>query len=234
MHKVVAVLLASVWTFSIAPSFCAPETSRPETVEAVIDMYGDEMRETLRPIFAMHNVAYPPKRMTWIGLKQEKLLLLFAPDMIGKMRHIITYPILGTSGVCGPKLREGDKQVPEGFYNISRFRPVVMAHLGMELNYPNPEDKRHAARERRTTLGGDIMIHGSFWSTGCLAMGNEAIEELFVLAHDVKPSNIQIILAPCNLTARAAAVDLKKQPTWVAELYSRLRSELSKYPIPHV
>jgi hypothetical protein len=228
---VLAFACSATLTFSL-PGCPATPPSRPTTVEAVIDMYGASMRQTLTPIFAMHNIPYPPKRMTWIGLKEEKLLLLFAPDMTGKMKHVLTYPIIGTSGVSGPKLREGDKQVPEGFYGITRFRPVVLAHLGLEVGYPNPEEKKHAAREHRTMLGGDIMIHGHFYSTGCLAMGDPAIEELFVMAHDVSPKNIQIILAPCNLAVREPQVDLKKQPSWVPQLYERLRNELRKYPIP--
>jgi hypothetical protein len=227
-HTAVICVMAA----SFLPSaFSATPASRPSTVEAVIDMYGAPMRQALSPIFAMQNIPYPPKRMTWIGLKEEKVLLVFAPDMAGKMKQVLSYPIIGASGVSGPKLREGDKQVPEGFYGIMRFRPVVLAHLGLEVGYPNTEDRKHGAQEHRTTLGGDIMIHGHFYSTGCLAMGDPAIEELFVMAHDVGLENIKIIFAPCNLTVREPQLDLKKQPKWVPALYERLRNELRNYPI---
>jgi len=80
--------------------------------------------------------------------------------------------------IAGPKLKEGDKQVPEGFYKIASFRPRLVAHIGMEVNYPNATDRSHAQAEKRRNLGCDILIHGSKWSTGCLAMGNEPIEEM--------------------------------------------------------
>jgi hypothetical protein len=223
-------LLLGMAGASARPTAARPEpVPRPETVPQVIDMYGAEVRERLKPIFMMENVPYPPKKMTWIALKQEKLLLLFAEDMHGKMRKVLSYPIIGSSGVTGPKLREGDKQVPEGFYKISRFRPVVLAHLGMEINYPNEEDRKHGAAEGRKKLGGDIMIHGHFYSTGCLAMSDQPIEEMFVLAHDVKPENIRLIFAPCNLLTTKPQLDWKKQPVWVHPLYERLGNELRNY-----
>jgi murein L,D-transpeptidase YafK len=148
------------------------------------------------------------------------------------MRCVLTYPIFGASGVSGPKLKEGDKQVPEGFYKITRFRPVVVAHLGLELNYPNEDDRKNAKMEKRHNLGGDILIHGSYWSTGCFAIGNEAIEDLFVLAYDTKIQNIKVVIAPCNLNAKKPNVDFKKQPPWVAKLYARLSPRLKTLPIP--
>lgn len=228
-----AILFFSGFQQSQAVSTETP-SRRPQTAADVMDIYGKDMRARLAPIFAMHNVAYPPKEMTWIGLKEEKVLLIFAKDMSGKMRLVLTYPVIGTSGLSGPKLREGDLQVPEGFYKLSRFRPVVMAHLGLEVDYPNAEDKRRGKKEGRSKLGGDIMIHGSFWSTGCLAMGNEAIEELFVLAHDAGLQNIQVIFAPCNLALRKPQVNVKNPPVWLPELYQRLRVALRSYPIPRL
>lgn len=202
------------------------------TVDEVIKTYGDSVRKNMTSLFAQSDVPYPPATMTWIALKKERLMLVFAPDRSGKVRHLLTYPIFGASGAAGPKLREGDKQVPEGFYRISKFRPSVVAHLGLEVDYPNAEDRLHAAREHRGRLGGDILIHGSFWSTGCLALGNEAIEDLFVLAYDAKPENISVFFAPCNLTCQKPRIDMKKQPAWLPKLYARLRDELKKYPLP--
>jgi murein L,D-transpeptidase YafK len=77
--------------------------------------------------------------------------------------------------VAGPKLKEGDKQVPEGFYKNCWLSPNLVAHIGMDINYPNDRDRRHAKAEKRRNLGCDILIHGSKWSTGCLAKGNVTI-----------------------------------------------------------
>lgn len=164
--------------------------------------------------------------MTWICLKEERQLRLFALDRSKTYRQVLQYPIIGASGKAGPKLKEGDMQVPEGFYRISGFRPNLIAHMGLDVNYPNDEDRMHARHEHRTNLGTDILIHGSRWSTGCLAMGNEPIEEMFVLAHDVGLKNIALIFAPCDLTVKEADIDRDRQPAWVPQLYARLKTAL--------
>src|SRR5690606_13127909 len=107
------------------------------------------------------------------------------------------------------------RQVPEGFYKVSGLHPNSIAHLALKLDYPNEEDKRRARSDKRTDLGGEIEIHGSYWSTGCLAMGDEAIEEIFILAYDCGCENVAVILAPCDLTRRNPDIDMKQQPEWL-------------------
>ncbi len=199
------------------------------TVNYAMELYAEPVRAKLKPLFAAANITYPPKAMTWIALKQEKMLYLFAKDNDGTMKQILRYPIIGASGVAGPKLKEGDKQVPEGFYKISGFRPNVIAHLGLDVDYPNAEDRNHAKTEGRKNLGCDILIHGSKWSTGCLAMGNEPIEEMFVLTHDSGCDTIRLIFAPCNLVKQRPDINLNRQPKWVPNLYKRLTDELKTY-----
>ena len=191
--------------------------------------FGNAARDKLAKSFASLDVAYPPKWMTWICLKEERLLTLYAKNGSGKITKVLTYPIIGASGKAGPKLREGDMQVPEGFYRLSGFRPNLVAHMGLDVAYPNPEDQQHARKEKRKNLGSDILIHGSRWSTGCLAMGNEPIEEMFVLAYDVGLKNISLIFAPCNLTKTKPNIDFREQPEWLPELYARLKKSLSEY-----
>jgi len=202
-----------------------------KSVDEVINIYGASVRNKLKPILNAANVAYPPAQMTWVCLKQEKVLLLFARDREGKQKQVLGYPIIGASGVAGPKLKEGDLQVPEGFYKIPSFHPNVIAHMALDVNYPNDEDRAHAKSERRKSLGCDILIHGSRWSTGCLAMGDKPIEEMFVLAYDCGIKNVRLIFAPCNLTVQQPKIDYKKQPNWLPALYERISTELKKYPI---
>lgn len=214
-----------------------------KTVSAVMDRYGDSARRVWRERMNRldKGMTYPPSSTVWICLKEEKQLLIFAGDSHGRYRCLNNYSIIGASGTAGPKLKEGDRQVPEGFYLIDGFRPNVIAHLGLSVNYPNQDDRKHARDEGRKKLGGDILIHGSRWSTGCLAMGNQPIEELFVLAHDTGIKNIELLFAPCNLLSRtpsctvgdAAKIDshraLKRQPQWVEPLYKRLQSKLKDF-----
>ncbi len=88
-----------------------------------------------------------------------------------------TYPIAAASGQLGPKLMEGDRQVPEGFYQITnnQLNPASNYHLAMNIGYPNAYDRHH----QRT--GSFIMIHGSDVSIGCLAMTDPSIEEIYLI-----------------------------------------------------
>lgn len=174
--------------------------------KAVIEHYGKAAREKWLKICGDKNIAYPPPAMQWVCLKHEKKLLLFALDKNKHWTKLAQYPIVGTSGGPGPKIREGDGQIPEGFYRLTGFRSALVAGIGMDVDYPNREDRVfNPAYDRRArgNLGGDILIHGSKWSTGCLAMGNEAIAELFVLAWDAGLAHIALIFAPCDLTDEA-------------------------------
>lgn len=228
------LMLALNLNIALTAHATEPKQKRPpifQSTDRVLEYYGPAVRKRLKSLFETHKISYPPGAMTWVALKEEKQLLLFTKDRSGAFKQILSYPIIGTSGVAGPKLKEGDKQVPEGFYKIASFRPNLVAHIGMEVNYPNASDRAHAQAEKRRNLGCDILIHGSKWSTGCLAMGNEPIEEMFVLAHDVGAKNISLIFAPCNLVHALPPVDFKKQPAWLRDLYRQLRTELSRYPL---
>ena len=113
------------------------------------------------------------------AFKEQKELDLFVLNSAtGKYDLFRTYRIAGTSGDLGPKLAEGDGQVPEGFYYVSRrsMHPASRYHLAFNIGYPNAYDTHH----KRT--GSHIMIHGNEVSIGCLAMTDEKIEEIYTLA----------------------------------------------------
>jgi murein L,D-transpeptidase YafK len=80
-----------------------------------------------------------------------------------------------------PERREGDRQVPEGFYRLQYLWPDSAFHLEMRVGYPNDLDA-HLSEHVPEGPGGNIMIHGSCASAGCLAMTDERIEELWVMA----------------------------------------------------
>ena len=168
------------------------------TVADRLAQYGPEARARLVPRFESQGVSYPPARLVILALKSERRLELYGPDASGRLKFIRAYPILRASGKTGPKLREGDGQVPEGIYRVESLNPNSRFHLSLRLNYPNEFDRRQAEREGRTSLGGDIMIHGGRASIGCLAMGDEAIEELFVLAAEAGIGNIAVLVCPAD------------------------------------
>ncbi len=169
-----------------------------KTVEDRVQEFGAIVQERLAPKFAAAAVPYPPQRLTLIGLKQERLLQVYAAGSDGEFRHICDYPILAASGVLGPKLREGDRQVPEGIYRVPSLNPNSRFHLSLRLNYPNEFDSAKATAEGRAEPGTDIMIHGHAVSIGCLAMGDPAAEDLFVLAALTGIENVRVILSPVD------------------------------------
>lgn len=105
---------------------------------------------------------------------------VYGIDQKSSNRFLFAYHILAASGTVGPKLREGDEQVPEGIYSISGLNPNSQFHLSLRVDYPNTNDRQQAQLESRTNLGQDIMIHGRAASIGCLALGDEAAEDLFI------------------------------------------------------
>jgi hypothetical protein len=120
--------------------------------------------------------------------------------------------------------------VPEGIYQIIALNPNSSYHLSMQVDYPNRFDREKAAGEGRTNLGGEIFIHGKAVSIGCIAVGDEAIEELFCLVARVGAPHVKVIIAPSDLRRGPAVADLATQPRWVPELYARLAAELQAFP----
>jgi murein L,D-transpeptidase YafK len=112
------------------------------------------------------------------AFKQEKLLEAWVRRSdTGKYQHFRTWPIAALSGRPGPKLAEGDGQVPEGFYHVTPelMKPDSTFHLAFNIGFPNAYDRHHG----RT--GSFIMVHGNRVSVGCLAMTDEKIEEIYTL-----------------------------------------------------
>src|SRR6476661_1056399 len=117
----------------------------------------------------------------------------------GPFELLHSYPLAATSGSLGPKRRAGDYQVPEGFYEIDRFNPKSTYHLSLGLNYPNEADRALG----EPNPGGDIFIHGSNVSVGCLPITDAGIEEVYLLAVAARASGqaaIPIHIFPFPLT----------------------------------
>jgi len=203
-----------------------------KTVNARVKQYGPAARERLRPAFRKAGIAYPPRRLVLMGVKLEKKLRIYAGGRDGLLRFICAYPILGASGNLGPKLREGDLQVPEGFYRIDWLNPNSAYHLSLHVDYPNAFDRKMGRKDGRKHLGGDIMIHGSNCSVGCLAMGDQAAEDLFVLVADTGLSRNRLIISPLDFRTKAPRTALPKEPAWLGPLYTKIEAEMKKLPLP--
>lgn len=201
------------------------------TVADRLAEFGDAARQRWSSHFRAGGVDYPPKQVVLVALKDQRVMEVYAAHA-GKTNFIRRYPILAASGVLGPKLREGDHQVPEGFYEIELLNPNSAYHVSLRLNYPNAADRAQAAKEGRTNLGGDIMIHGKAASIGCLAMGDEAAEDLFTLAADVGLKNIKVICSPVDFRKQKQLPRGFQPEPWVQELYQKISLALHQLPSP--
>lgn len=201
------------------------------TVEDVLRDFGPAAVLQLRPVFDRAGIAYPPREITLVALKKEKRLELWARNA-AEFRFIRDYDIKGASGKSGPKLRQGDKQVPEGLYHIVGLNPNSNYHLSLKLDYPNHFDLLHATLEGRDDPGSDIFIHGKDVSVGCLAMGDEAIEELFVLTAQIGAENARVIIAPQDPRLSPLESATEGLPPWTHELYSMIADEIQALSDP--
>ena len=153
---------------------------------------------TLRGLFAAAGLSYPPQRLFIRAFKREREMELWSAPDLGAFRLVAIYEIAGTSGGPGPKRREGDGQTPEGFYQIDRYNPKSNFHLSMGLNYPNASDR---ILSDPTKPGYDIFIHGRASSIGCMAVGDDRVEELFIAAVDATERPVPVHVFPARMNS---------------------------------
>jgi murein L,D-transpeptidase YafK len=219
----------SILAIALLAAAALPAALKAATVEERLAEFGAAARARMAPSFAAARIGYPPSRAVLVGLKAERRVELYAAGPRGELRYVRSYRVLAASGSFGPKLRVGDLQVPEGFYRIVSLNPDSRYHVSLRLDYPNARDRRRAEAEGRSDLGGDIMIHGSNVSIGCLALGDPAAEELFALAADMGAPQLSVILSPIDFRRASGATPVRP---WLPDLYGELRAALEQIPLP--
>jgi len=136
--------------------------------------------------------------------KEEAELEVWKRDATGRYALFKTYPICNYSGDLGPKVREGDRQSPEGFYqiNMGLMNPRSSYYLAFNMGFPNQFDRSYG----RT--GSHLMVHGDCSSRGCYAMTDEAIAEVYALAREALQAgqeSFQVQAYPFRMTPRNMA-----------------------------
>jgi murein L,D-transpeptidase YafK len=129
-------------------------------------------------------------------------------DSIYKL--ITTYKFCSNVGELGPKRKEGDKQIPEGYYILSKFNPKSTYFLSLKINYPNASDSVFADK---STPGGMIFIHGGCNTIGCIPITDKWIKELYVFCVEAANGGLEDIpvqIFPARLTDENYSL-LKKQ-----------------------
>ena len=197
-HLWLPLLLAPV-LFGETLSICASFRDEQERFPRV-RMARRQNGSRIGALFAAAGISYPPRQIFIRVFKYEAEVELWSlSPAAGCFQKMKTYSICASSGRLGPKRRQGDGQVPEGFYFIDRFNPWSQFHLSLGINYPNASDRQLA--ESRDP-GGDIFIHGNCVTIGCIPIRDDPIEELYLIAVDTRSGGqrqIPMHIFPCRM-----------------------------------
>ena len=140
--------------------------------------------DTLQKQFEAKKLKWPAKYIYIRSFKYDSQLEVWAKNEIQEPFKLFkTYRVCALAGTLGPKRMEGDYQVPEGFYYVNVFNPKSNYYLSLGINYPNASDKILSDSQRP---GGDIYIHGSCVTVGCIPIRDEQIDELYIIAAHAK------------------------------------------------
>lgn len=149
------------------------------------------MEDSVKKQFENQKLSWPPQALYIRSFKYDRQLEVWVKgDAKESFRLFKTYKVCMQSGTMGPKRMEGDYQVPEGFYQINEFNPNSNYHLSLGINYPNASDRILSDSERP---GNSIYIHGNCVSTGCIAISDIPIEELYIIASNVRAQGQEFI-----------------------------------------
>jgi murein L,D-transpeptidase YafK len=191
------VLSAAVFAGALTPAGCLGEGSNQSPNRAT-----QELSPELLSLFQQKNITKHSPILLRI-FKEEAELEVWKQDATGHFQILKIYPICRWSGDLGPKLHEGDRQTPEGFYTVTpaQMNPNSNYYLAINIGFPNSFDK---ANRRDGTF---LMIHGDCSSSGCYAMTDEQIGEIYALARDslVGQPSFQIQAYPFRLTPKNLA-----------------------------
>jgi len=137
-------------------------------------------------------------------LKEEGRLEIWKADRSNRFQLVRSYKICAWSGKLGPKVKEGDRQAPEGFYPLSRanLNPNSSYYLAINTGFPNTYDRANRAS------GSNLMIHGACSSSGCYSMTDEQMLEIFAFARDAfdgGQKTVQLEAFPFRMTAENMA-----------------------------
>ena len=226
----------SSWTPPSPPTARLLPQSRPPIRDYALakrlTQIGPGASKRVHERFSAAKIAWPPSEIGLVAIKDEKTVDMYGRDETGKWKLVHRYRVMAASGGAGPKLRQGDRQVPEGIYAISYLNPHSRYHVSLRVNYPNDFDRKMAAADGRRDLGGDIMIHGKASSIGCLAVGDEAAEEIFWLAAEIGQRNMQLLIAPTDFRRRSVPGIEAGAPKWLPKLYTEVAAAMAEYPTP--
>lgn len=197
-----------------------------ETIESISLKIEENVMERLHADLIKLGLDKTPEKLILLGLKEERLLEVYAETSNG-FNLLKTYPFTAFSGKLGPKLQEGDKQIPEGIYKIEYLNPNSSYYLSMKVNYPNKFDLSKTKFRNKAELGGDIFIHGKSVTIGCIPIGDRAIEELFILVKNAIQHDVKVIISPRDFRQNKEHPEIQGID-WETKLYRTIEAEMNE------
>jgi murein L,D-transpeptidase YafK len=196
------VLATAVFAGALMPSLCLGETGHLPPATPLPAKATQELSRELLALLQQKNMPKQSPILLRI-FKEESELEVWKQDRTGHFALLKTYPICKWSGDLGPKMHEGDRQAPEGFYTVTpaQMNPNSAFYLAINTGFPNSFDK---ANDRDGTF---LMIHGNCASIGCFAMTDEGIADIYALAREAfaaRPS-FQVQAYPFRMTPQNLA-----------------------------
>lgn len=205
MRNLLCLLVIATLLFSLGQS----TASAQQTVSAFkrwnpkLADIATKLEDSLRKQFQEKKMTWPPREVYLRSFKFDKVLELWVRDSAAKTFELFkAYKVCMQSGSTGPKRMEGDFQVPEGFYYINDYNSNSMYHLALGISYPNASDKILSDPQRP---GSKIYVHGACVSTGCIAITDQLIEEVFLitsLAHQQGQDFVPIHVFPVKYNVK--------------------------------
>jgi murein L,D-transpeptidase YafK len=171
---------------AVSTSFIEYQRTLPRPAEAIA-----RKEDTLQKQFAAKKLIWPAKYIYIRSFKYDSQMEVWVKnDIKDPFQLFKTYRICALAGTLGPKRMAGDFQVPEGFYYVNEFNPKSNYYLSLGLNYPNVSDR---ILSDSIQPGGDIYIHGSCVTVGCIPITDGQIDELYILAAHAKDAGQDFI-----------------------------------------
>jgi murein L,D-transpeptidase YafK len=205
MKNLAVILFSFLTTSALAQGPSASFVDFQRTLQRPNDAIRKK-EDTLRKQFAAKGLQWPAKYIYIRSFKFDGQLEVWVKNTRKEPFKLFkTYRVCAMAGTLGPKRMAGDYQVPEGFYYINEFNPTSNYHLSLGLNYPNMSDKILSDSLRP---GGDIYIHGSCVTVGCIPLTDEYIEEVYILAAYAKASGqdyIPVHIYPVRYSVKKSA-----------------------------
>lgn len=185
------LLIVTLISFITTASFSQTSFISYQKSSLKIENVFSHKEDTLRKEFAKKGLKWPAKFVYIRSFKYDAQLEIWVKSEQKEQYKLFkTYKVCMQSGTMGPKRLQGDYQVPEGFYYINEFNPNSNYHLSLGLNYPNASDRILSDSLRP---GGDIFIHGSCVSVGCIPLTDDEIEDVYIITSYAKANGQDFI-----------------------------------------